>query len=78
MSQASQPLTHTRPDFSAFAAGELHTGFIPEHADDLKAAEAGPELLDRALMAAALGFRDFRDIAFGLPEPHASIGHWRN
>jgi propionyl-CoA carboxylase alpha chain/3-methylcrotonyl-CoA carboxylase alpha subunit/acetyl-CoA/propionyl-CoA carboxylase biotin carboxyl carrier protein len=62
----------------AFAAGELHTGFIAEHAEDLKAGEAGLDLLDKALMAAALGFRDFRDIAFDLPEPHASIGHWRN
>ncbi len=26
----------------------------------------------------ALGFREFRDIAFGVPEPHATIGQWRN
>ena len=37
-----------------------------------------PPTLDTVLIAAALGFREFRDIAFGVPEPHATIGHWRN
>jgi hypothetical protein len=30
------------------------------------------------VIAAALGMRDFRLSAFGAPEPHASIGGWRN
>ncbi|UVC08843.1 ATP-grasp domain-containing protein [Rhizobium sp. TH2] len=62
----------------AFVAGELHTGFIPQYAGDLATAKLTTEELDKALIAAALGFKEFRDIAFGLPEPHASIGYWRN
>jgi hypothetical protein len=30
------------------------------------------------LLAAALGFREFCDQAFAVPEPYASIGCWRN
>ena len=33
-----------------------------------------PRRRDAALIAAALGFREFRDVAFGVPEPYASIG----
>jgi hypothetical protein len=35
-------------------------------------------MLDKALIAAALGFREFRDAVFCVPEPHATIGRWRN
>jgi acetyl/propionyl-CoA carboxylase alpha subunit len=62
----------------AFVEGNLHTGFIPQFADDLATPELSDEARDHALIAAALGFREFRDLAFGMPEPHASIGHWRN
>lgn len=62
----------------AFARADLHTGFIPEHAEDLARKEPGTELLDKVLIAAALGYREFHDLAFGLPEPHATIGLWRN
>jgi acetyl/propionyl-CoA carboxylase alpha subunit len=62
----------------AFAAGELHTGFVKEHAASLAAGETRPGTLDTVLIAAALGFREFRDMAFGVPEPHATIGQWRN
>ena len=65
-------------DHPAFRDGELHTGFVTEHAGDLAAGEPDAATLDRALIAAALGFREFRDLAFGVPEPHATIGRWRN
>ncbi len=62
----------------AFRKGDLHTGFVAEHAADLAAGEPDTPTLDAALIAAALGFREFRDVAFGVPEPHALIGRWRN
>ena len=65
-------------DHDAFRAGELHTGFVVEHAEALGA----PELdeVDRAaiVIAAALGVDQFKQLAFETPEPHASIGGWRN
>ena len=63
---------------AAFAAGNLDTGFIAEHRTELAAADPAPATFDRALIAAALGFREFRDLVFAVPEPYASIGHWRN
>jgi acetyl/propionyl-CoA carboxylase alpha subunit len=62
----------------AFRNGALHTGFVAEHAADL--AEPAPDraMLDRALIAAALGFREFRDQIDFAREPHATIGGWRN
>ena len=65
-------------DSDAFREARLHTGFADEHAEVLK-----PRLLteaeeDRHLVAAALGFREFRDMVFGVPELQAAIGQWRN
>ena len=65
-------------DHDAFRAGELHTGFVPQHAGELAAGEPDAQTLDTVLIAAALGFREFHDLAFDVPEPHASIGGWRN
>jgi propionyl-CoA carboxylase alpha chain/3-methylcrotonyl-CoA carboxylase alpha subunit/acetyl-CoA/propionyl-CoA carboxylase biotin carboxyl carrier protein len=62
----------------AFRAGDLHTGFVREHASTLAAREPDPATADALLIAAALGFREFRDVAFGVPEPHATMGRWRN
>jgi acetyl/propionyl-CoA carboxylase alpha subunit len=62
----------------AFRAGDLHTGFVAEHREALAPGAPAPEALHHALIAAALGFREFHDLAFGVPEPHASIGQWRN
>ena len=62
----------------AFAAGALHTGFVVEHAGDLALRDPDPATLDKVLLAAALGFREFCDQAFAVPEPYASIGRWRN
>jgi acetyl/propionyl-CoA carboxylase alpha subunit len=76
---------HTNSDYlarvlghPAFAAGALHTGFVSEFADDLSPRVVDPGTLDRVVIAAALGFHEFCDEAFGVPEPHATIGHWRN
>jgi 3-methylcrotonyl-CoA carboxylase alpha subunit len=65
-------------DHRAFREGDIHTGFVREHAEDLTASEPDATTLDAVLIAAALGFREFNDIVFGVPEPQASIGHWRN
>jgi acetyl/propionyl-CoA carboxylase alpha subunit len=63
---------------NAFRSGRLHTGFIAEHKATLTASEADTAIFDAVLIAAALGYREFRDVAFGVPEPHATIGRWRN
>jgi propionyl-CoA carboxylase alpha chain/3-methylcrotonyl-CoA carboxylase alpha subunit/acetyl-CoA/propionyl-CoA carboxylase biotin carboxyl carrier protein len=65
-------------DHPSFRAGDLHTGFVDEHAEALAAPPLDHDATDRLLIAAALGVRDFREAAFGVPEPHASIGPWRN
>ena len=65
-------------DHPAFRAGALHTGFVAEHAAALAPAPLAPAARDAALIAAALGFRAFRALALDAPEPHASIGPWRN
>ena len=62
----------------AFADGRLHTGFVAEHAGALAAGAADAHTRDAALIAAALATPAFRDLALGTPEPHASIGFWRN
>jgi acetyl/propionyl-CoA carboxylase alpha subunit len=65
-------------DHPAFRSGALHTGFVVQHATSLAAREPDAPTLDKALVAAALGFREFRDAAFDVPEPYASMGRWRN
>ena len=61
-----------------FLAGRLHTGFLAANASDLAALppSAGEEAA--IAIAAALTDIDFRCVAFEVPEPHASIGYWRN
>jgi len=61
-----------------FLAGRLHTGFLTEHVADLSATDASQEAEAVVAIAAALADVDFRRAAFGVPEPHASIGAWRN
>ncbi|MBI4697293.1 MAG: ATP-grasp domain-containing protein [Gammaproteobacteria bacterium] len=65
-------------DHEAFRAGDLHTGFVVEHAAGL----APPPLdaTDEAavLLAAALATEELRRLIDEVPEPHASIGGWRN
>jgi propionyl-CoA carboxylase alpha chain/3-methylcrotonyl-CoA carboxylase alpha subunit/acetyl-CoA/propionyl-CoA carboxylase biotin carboxyl carrier protein len=61
-----------------FLAGRLHTGFLTEHAVELAAPGASQEAVTIVAIAAALADVDFRRAAFAVPEPHASIGKWRN
>ncbi|HEV7417686.1 MAG TPA: biotin carboxylase N-terminal domain-containing protein [Tianweitania sediminis] len=65
-------------DHSAFRDGDLHTSFVQEHKQALAAPPATGLSLVQALAAAALGYRDFEDLALGTPEPYAAIGGWRN
>ena len=65
-------------DHAGFRAGALHTGFVSEHAQALAASAVPPTALPQVLAAAALGFREFQDLALGTPEPYAAIGGWRN
>ena len=65
-------------DHEAFRAGDIHTGFVAQHREALAAPPVDRAALVQALAAAALGFRDFRDLALATPEPYAAIGGWRN
>ncbi len=60
-----------------FLAGAVHTGFLAAHAGEL-AAPLLPAQRAAAVLAALLGESGFRRTAFAVPEPHATIGHWRN
>jgi propionyl-CoA carboxylase alpha chain/3-methylcrotonyl-CoA carboxylase alpha subunit/acetyl-CoA/propionyl-CoA carboxylase biotin carboxyl carrier protein len=62
----------------AFRSGDLHTGFVAQHVATLAPHPLEITTADAVLIAAALGFREFRDTAFGVPEPHATMGRWRN
>ncbi|WP_210321249.1 acetyl-CoA carboxylase biotin carboxylase subunit [Aquibium microcysteis] len=62
----------------AFRAGDLHTGFVAEQRQALAPQPPSARVLAQVMAAAALGDRDFRELALGTPEPHAAIGGWRN
>ncbi|MGB9499399.1 MAG: acetyl/propionyl/methylcrotonyl-CoA carboxylase subunit alpha [Dissulfuribacterales bacterium] len=62
----------------AYAAGQIHTGFIPQYDGELRPPPLNREQRDLLLAAAALSNREFNDRAFTVPEPYASIGDWRN
>jgi len=62
----------------AFCAGAIHTGFVTEHAGALTPPALDPRARDRALIAAALGQRGFREAILAVAEPYASMGGWRN
>lgn len=62
----------------AFTLGALHTGFVHEFADDLARLELDSLAEDAALIIAALNQREYDDLARRTPEPHATIGAWRN
>ena len=61
-----------------FLAGRLHTGFLAANASELAAPPPSTEEEAAVAIAAALTDADFRRVAFEVPEPHASIGYWRN
>jgi hypothetical protein len=60
-----------------FLAGELHTGFLAKHAKELAAPDKSDERA-AAVLAALLTDQEFYRAAFAAPEPHATIGPWRN
>jgi propionyl-CoA carboxylase alpha chain/3-methylcrotonyl-CoA carboxylase alpha subunit/acetyl-CoA/propionyl-CoA carboxylase biotin carboxyl carrier protein len=63
---------------AAFLAGNLHTGFLAQEATSLASPEPGQAEELAAILAAAFLDPDFKRIAREIPEPHASIGFWRN
>ena len=65
-------------DHPEFMAGRLHTGFVVEHADALAGSPAPAQVRVAAIVAAAFDDVDFRRTVFGVPEPYASMGGWRN
>jgi len=62
----------------AFAAGQIHTGFITQYKDDLNPPALTKEQRNLLLAAAALSSREFMNPEFDAMEPYASIGNWRN
>lgn len=62
----------------AFIDAKTHTGFIPEHQDELMSPELTTEQFQVLLTAAALSNRTFNDPEIAAPEMHANIGSWRN
>ncbi len=61
----------------AFAAGELHTGFIEEHLSELGAPACPPPLAIAALAAALRQGSSGRGSRLPVPDPWASLGPWR-
>jgi len=62
----------------SFVGGDIHTGFIPLHEEDLKQPELSDEECTLLLAATALSNREFIDPAFSAPEPYSLLGSWRN
>ena len=65
----------SHPDF---ASGRIHTGFVSLHEADLKPPPLTGSQRNLLLAAAALSNHELTDPEFGVPEPYASIGSWRN
>jgi acetyl/propionyl-CoA carboxylase alpha subunit len=61
-----------------FLAGRLDTDFLARHAEDLASAPPAAIEVAVAALTALLGDEDFRRSAYEVPEPHATIGYWRN
>ena len=62
----------------AYAAGQIHTGFIPQHAEDLNSPPLNENERNLLLASAALSNRGFIDPAFQVPELYTFLGDWRN
>jgi acetyl-CoA/propionyl-CoA carboxylase biotin carboxyl carrier protein len=65
-------------DHPEFRAGEVETGFIPAHANELATSELADDHRAALLSAVALDNRDFAERVESIPEPYASMGAWRN
>jgi propionyl-CoA carboxylase alpha chain/3-methylcrotonyl-CoA carboxylase alpha subunit/acetyl-CoA/propionyl-CoA carboxylase biotin carboxyl carrier protein len=62
----------------AFAAGQVHTGFLDAHPEIADDPQPDPDTLLRLLATAALASRPLRDAAEAVPSMHAAMGPWRN
>jgi len=62
----------------AFAAGEVHTGWLDAHPALAAEPEPGPGTRLRLAAVAALVTRAVRDEVDAVPALHAAIGGWRN
>jgi len=62
----------------AFAAGEIHTGFLDANPALAADPPPSPAIVTQLLAAAALTTRSVRDAADAIPSLHAAIGGWRN
>jgi acetyl/propionyl-CoA carboxylase alpha subunit len=65
-------------DHTAFADGEIHTGFLDAHPEIAAEPPLPDDLRDRLLAIAALSLRPVRDAADKVPPLYAAIGAWRN
>ena len=61
-----------------FKTGHTHTGFIPQHSEQLRARPLEEDQRQLLLAAAALSSREFTNPVFETPEPYASMNNWRN
>jgi len=61
-----------------YAAGRIHTGFIPRHHGDLQPPDLSVDQRNLLLAAAALGSDEIANPEFEVKEPYANIGMWRN
>ncbi len=62
----------------AFAAGEIHTGFLDAHPDIAAEPDLTLATKQQLLASAALTCRPVRDAADAVPILHAAMGAWRN
>jgi acetyl-CoA/propionyl-CoA carboxylase, biotin carboxylase, biotin carboxyl carrier protein len=62
----------------AFAAGEVHTGFLDAHPEIAAEVPPADSTVRKLLAAAALTTRAVRDAADAVPQPYAAMGAWRN
>jgi propionyl-CoA carboxylase alpha chain/3-methylcrotonyl-CoA carboxylase alpha subunit/acetyl-CoA/propionyl-CoA carboxylase biotin carboxyl carrier protein len=62
----------------AFVRGEIHTGFLDAHPELAANPPIDSDTMLALLAAAALSQPQVLDAARAVPEPHASIGAWRN
>jgi acetyl-CoA/propionyl-CoA carboxylase biotin carboxyl carrier protein len=62
----------------AFVRGEIHTGFLDTHPELACNPPIGSDTMLALLATAALSQPQVVEAARAIPEPHASIGGWRN
>ncbi|WP_029890656.1 acetyl-CoA carboxylase biotin carboxylase subunit [Polycyclovorans algicola] len=62
----------------AFAAGDVHTGFLDANPDIAAEPDLPADTLHALLAAASLSTRPLRDAADSIPDLHAAIGAWSN